>query len=265
MKNVLFWIGVRSNSEYLRNKHGDFKYLDYSKRVWEIWCKDNDVIFFEYTTPSESDHTAHKPTWTRWFDVIDQIETAGIDWKKIALIDGSTMVRRGTPNFFEMVGDDLVAFRSLENLRWVSEGVNGYANMFPDVKFDMAKYISCGFQIFSKKHVPFLKELKQFYYGNYNDIMKLQNESVKRGTDQPVYNYLLQRHNINVDMSLPKPFMLTHMNRFDWFSYNWQLKSDMTPFFLKYGYIYFYSGFTNRGDRESLMQQTWEIIKGEYE
>ena len=28
MKNVLFWIGVRSNSEYLRKKHGNFKYLE---------------------------------------------------------------------------------------------------------------------------------------------------------------------------------------------------------------------------------------------
>ena len=260
-ENVLFWIGVRSDSEYLRKKHGDFKYLEYSKRVWEIWCKDNNIKFFEYTTPSESDHTAHKPTWTRWFDVLDQVK----DWDKIAIIDGSTIIRRGTPNFFNMVGDDLVAFRSLENLRWVSEGVNGYSTLFPDVNFDMSKYVSCGFQIFSKKHIPFLKELKKFYYDNYNEIMNYQNELVKRGTDQPVYNYLLQRHNVKIDMSLPKSYMLTHMNRFDWFSHNWQQGEDKTPFFLKYGYIYFYSGFPQREHREQLMQQTWDLIKGEYE
>ena len=28
-ENVLFWIGVRSDSEYLRKKHGDFKYLEF--------------------------------------------------------------------------------------------------------------------------------------------------------------------------------------------------------------------------------------------
>ena len=59
--------------------------------------------------------------------------------------------------------------------------------------------------------------------------------------------------------------MLTHLNRFDWFGHNWQLKEDNTPFFLKYGYIWFYSGFPNRGDRENLMSQTWNIIKNQYE
>ena len=56
--------------------------------------------------------------------------------------------------------------------------------------------------------------------------------------------------------------MLTHLNRFDWFSHNWQLNEDKTPFFIKYGHIWFYSGFPNRGDRYNLMQQTWDLIKG---
>ena len=64
---------------------------------------------------------------------------------------------------------------------------------------------------------------------------------------------------------LPPAFMLNHLYRFDWFSHNWQLGEDQTPFFIKYGYIWFYSGFPNRGDRYNLMQQTWELIKGNYE
>ena len=58
--------------------------------------------------------------------------------------------------------------------------------------------------------------------------------------------------------------MLTHLYRFDWFSHNWQLNIDKTPFFLKYGYIYFFSGFPNRGDRYNLMNQIWEAFKGQY-
>ena len=68
-----------------------------------------------------------------------------------------------------------------------------------------------------------------------------------------------------VNMDLSPAFMLTHLNRFDWLSYNWQLKEDSTPFFIKYGYIWFYSGFPNRADRENLMQQTWDLIKQNYE
>ena len=80
-----------------------------------------------------------------------------------------------------------------------------------------------------------------------------------------VYNYLLQIHNVDVYKEMPPPYMLTHLNRFDWFSHNWQLKEDNTPFFIKYGYIWFYSGFPNRGDRFNLMNQTWDFIKRTYE
>ena len=65
--------------------------------------------------------------------------------------------------------------------------------MFPTVNIDITKYINCGVQIFDKSHKEFLGILKDFYYINYNDIMELQNGKVKKGTDQPVYNYLLQR------------------------------------------------------------------------
>ena len=110
----------------------------------------------------------------------------------------------------------------------------------------------------------FLDIVKEYYYNNYDDIMELQNGKVSRGTDQPVYNYLLQIHNVNVVHKLPPPFMLNHLYRFDWFSHNWQLNKDKTPFFIKYGYIWFYSGFPARGERYNLMKQTWDAVKGMY-
>ena len=58
--------------------------------------------------------------------------------------------------------------------------------------------------------------------------------------------------------------MLSHLSRFDWFGHNWQLNIDKTPFFIKYGYIWKYSGFPQRGDRYNLMKQTWEAVKGKY-
>jgi hypothetical protein len=54
------------------------------------------------------------------------------------------------------------------------------------------------------------------------------------------------------------------MNRFGWFAYNWQLKEDRTPFFIKYGHLWKYSGF-DRKQRTPLMQQTWDLIKHNYE
>jgi len=263
-KNVLFWIGVRSQNPLMVEKHGGFKYLDISKKCWKWWCDKNDVVFYEYNTSSEPDTEKHRVTWTRWFDVFDQLDAAGIDYDKIAVIDGSTLIKWDSPNFFNLCNDDLTAFRSLENLNWVYQGVQGYQELFPDVNFKLENYISCGFQIFTQKHREFLGKLKEFYYINQNKILELQ-KTVSKGTDQPVYNYMLQKYNIPVNRELPKSFMLTHLQRFDWFANNWQLKEDPTPFFIKYGNIWFYSGFANRGQRYDLMNQTWEMIKQNYE
>ena len=265
-KNVLFWIGIRSEDPHLQNKHGNFKYLDISRPCWEWWCNKNDVVFFPYETTGRPDTNAHKATWQRWFDVFNQLEAAGIDYDKIAVVDGSTLIRWDAPNFFELAPDNkLTVFRSLENLRWISEGIAGYKEFFNNYEFNMSHYIDCGFQIFDKNYKPFLEKLEKFYDDNYDEIMYLQNNTVKKGTDQPVYNYMLRIENVDVYTGLPPAFMINHMTRFDWFSHNWQLNEDKTPFFIKYGYIWKYSGFPQRGDRYNLMQQTWELIKKNYE
>jgi|TARA_B100001964_G_C14216836_1_gene593213 hypothetical protein len=262
-KNVLFWIAVNSKDPLLQEKHGGFEYFKFSRYTWEWWCKKNDVIFFPYETPGESDTNKHKITWQRWFDVFDQLEEAGINYDKICVMDSCAMVKWDTPNFFNFTYAQVTAFRSLENLRWIAEGVDGYNNFFNGFEFDLKKYISCGFQIFEESHREFLKELKEFYYENYDGIMDLQNNKVKRGTDQPVYNYMLQMKNVQVDKKLSPPYMMTHMMRFDWFGRNWQL-DDNTPHFIRYGYVWFYSGFPNRGDRYQLMEQTWNMVKENY-
>jgi hypothetical protein len=263
-KNVVFLVAVKSKDPKLDDKHGGFKYLDVSIRTWKYWCEKNDVELFIYDTPSEEDTQKYRATWTRWFDVFDQLDSANISYNKILVVDGSTMVRWDCPNFFDMVGEDLVAFKAMENMRWVYEAVTGYSGLFNNFEFDCVKYIDCGFQIFTEKHKQFLAELKEYYYSNF-DVVKHYHDTVKRGTDQTPYNYMLQLKDVKVDVNgLPSEFMLNHLQRFDWFSHNWQL-GDKTPFFLKYGYIWKFSGFPTRGTRYDLMEQTWQAIKGFYE
>ena len=48
MKNVLFWVGVKSKDPLTLEKHGNFEYFEYSKKTWEYWCNKNNVLFFEY-------------------------------------------------------------------------------------------------------------------------------------------------------------------------------------------------------------------------
>ena len=260
--NVVFWVGVKSKDPLTLEKHGNFEYFEYSKKTWEYWCNKNDVLFFEYDTPSLEDVGKHKITWQRWFDLEKQLTE--ITWDKIAVVDASYMIKWDTPNFFELTSDKLSVFQALENIRWMDEGIRGYQKLFPNVNFDLKRYIDCGFQIFTKNHLPFLTKLKEFYFNNNDKILELQSK-VSRGTDQPVYNYLLQKDKIDFGFELPNSYNLNHMTRFNWFSKNWQIPDvNQQPFFIKYGNLWKYSGF-DRKQRNPLMKQTWELIKTNYE
>ena len=48
------------------------------------------------------------------------------------------------------------------------------------------------------------------------------------------------------------------------FQHNWQLKQDNTPFFIKYAYIWHFTGFPIE-NRTDIMKQTWELTKHLYE
>jgi hypothetical protein len=258
--NVVFWVGVKSTDTNTSDKHGNFKYFEYSKQTWEYWCKKNGVVFYEYNKTSLEDTGTHKVTWQRWFDL--EKELSHLDWNKVAVVDASYMVRWNSPNFFEAVSDKLNCFQALENINWMDQGIRGYQSLFPQVSFDLKRYIDCGFQIFTKDHLPFLAKLKQFYFDNTEKVLILQKE-VSRGTDQPVYNYLLQQDGIEFEFTLPNSFNMNHMNRFNLFAHNWQLNEDTTPYFLKYGNLWKFSGF-DRKQRNELMQQTWNLIKHMY-
>ena len=51
----------KSQHKYLDDKHGGFKYFEFSINSWKYWCKKNNVELFIYDTPSDSEHVNHKP------------------------------------------------------------------------------------------------------------------------------------------------------------------------------------------------------------
>ena len=93
--------------------------------------------------------------------------------------------------------------------------------------------------------------------------MKLENEIVKRGTDQTPLNYFIQMNGMKVNNSIPWVYNTTHPHRKEIFSHNWQLNEDNTPFIIKYAYHWKFSGMA-KDMRTELMEKTWEIIKHNY-
>ena len=262
-KNVVWWIGVKN--EELSDKYGGFDYFEYSRKTWEYWCKKNDVLFVPFEEPVEKDLFKFRINWQKAMFVFDEMDRRDIDYNQIALIDSSAMIRWDAPNFFDMTDNRFTAWIDNDNLKWIYESIQGYSQMYePFGDLDISKYISSGFMIFNKEHREFFESFKEEYYENIDEYIWLQDEKVKKGTEQTPMNYWLQMSDIDVNLDLPIAFKLTHLHRKEMFSYNWQLDEDKTPFFLKYGYVWFFNGIP-KNERTNLMRQVWNAVKGQYE
>jgi hypothetical protein len=260
-KNVVWWPALK-NQEH-SEKYGGFNYFEYSKKTWEYWCDKNDVLFIPFEKPIETDFIRYRPQWQKCIYVFDQIDELGVEFDQIALVDSTAMIKWDCPNFFHMTDKKFVGWRDVDNLSWVYDSIIGYKNIFDDFNFDYDKYINSGFMIFNEDHREFFIKLKQLFYEKQDDFIRLQDKDVRKGNDQTPINYLLQIMNIDVKLDIPFSFNLTHMHRKDLLGYNWQLNEDTTPFFIKYGNIWRFTGIP-KNQRTDLMKQTWEIVKGNY-
>ena len=260
-KNVVWWPAVVNETHM--SKYGGYDYFQYSKNTWEYWCERNDCLFVPFTKPVEEDLFRYRINWQKAIFLFDELERQGIEYDQIALVDSSFMIRHDAPNFFEMTDRRLTAWRDMDNMRWIYESIQGYKNIFNGFELDMSKYVNSGFMIFNEEHKELFQRFKQFYLDNTDKLIKLQDEIVKKGTEQTPMNYWLQTNNVDINIDLPLPFKLTHLQRKELFNHNWQLKEDTTPFFIKYGYNYSFNGIP-KDNRTNIMKQTWDLIKENY-
>ena len=260
-KNVVWWPAVVNETHM--SKYGGYDYFQYSKKTWEYWCERNDCLFVPFTKPVEEDLFRYRINWQKAIFLFDELERQGIEYDQIALVDSSFMIRHDAPNFFEMTDRRLTAWRDMDNMRWIYESIQGYKDIFDGFELDMSKYVNSGFMVFNEEHKELFQGFKQFYLDNTDKLIKLQDETVKKGTEQTPMNYWLQTNDVDINIDLPLPFKLTHLQRKELFSHNWQLKEDTTPFFIKYGYNYSFNGIP-KDNRTNLMKQTWDFIKQNY-
>ena len=260
-KNVVWWPAVVNETHM--SKYGGYDYFQYSKNTWEYWCERNDCLFVPFTKPVEEDLFRYRINWQKAIFLFDELERQGIEYDQIALVDSSFMIRHDAPNFFEMTDRRLTAWRDMDNMRWIYESIQGYKNIFNGFELDMSKYVNSGFMIFNEEHKELFQRFKQFYLDNTDKLIKLQDEIVKKGTEQTPMNYWLQTNDVDINIDLPLPFKLTHLQRKELFNHNWQLKEDTTPFFIKYGYNYSFNAIP-KDNRTNIMKQTWDLIKENY-
>ena len=250
----------------LGNKYGGWSWMDISKTAWKYWCDKNGYQLVIYDKCTLPDIVKYRVTIQRWFDIHDFLDEKGIEYSKVLMVDACSVPKWDCPDLFKLTGDNMCGSRDIDNMRWVYESIQGYKDVFNGFELDMSKYMNSGWVIFNESHRELFKQFKEYYHANFDVFYKLQNEIVKRGTCQTPLNYFIQMNNVKVDF-LPKEYRVSHLNRKEMLTHNWQLDGseheDKTPFFIKYGYIWVFSGFDKRV-RNSLMEQTWNLVKHNY-
>ena len=262
MKNVVWWIGVK-NDKYAE-KYGGWEWVDISKKTWEYWCKKNDALFVPFEKPIEEDLTRFRINWQKAIFVFDEMERRGIDYDQICQIDCTHMIKWDAPNFFELTDHKLTAVRDTDNLNWTYNSIIGYKDFFDGFEFDKQKYVSSSPMIFNEEHKEVFKSFKKLYYDNVDTFVELQDKIVHKGTEQTPLNYWLQINNVEMNLNLPFSYKLTHIHRKDMFHYNLQLEEDKTPFFIKYGYNWVFTGIP-KDQRTHIMKQVWDLTKDNYD
>jgi hypothetical protein len=187
----------------------------------------------------------------------------GIKYDQIFLADSTCMIKWNAPNPFELTDHRFTGWRDTDNMRWIHDSIQGYKDFFDGFELDQMRYINSGVIIFNESHKELIQGFKQLYLDNTDAFIELQDNLVKKGTEQTPLNYWLQMNDVDVNLDLPLGFKLTHMHRKELLSHNWQDGDDTTPFFIKYGYNWIFNGIP-KNERTQLIEQTWNLVKDNY-
>lgn len=236
------------------SKFNHSKYYNITKLAWESYCRKYNIDFI--FVDKLSNNIPH-PKWNKHcvFNFVD-----GYD--KIAMLDFDTMPNWNAPNIFDQYTDEFCGVVDNESLNWLNNSIKSYKSSFTELNVPIAlhEYINSGVLLFTKKHKYIFDEMLNFYKNNkvVIDTWNVPNT----GRDQTVLNLMLKK------LSVKKKYLDFRYNTMrliknDWLQYNWQLKEDNTPFFIKYSYIWHFTGCSIE-ERESLINQIWNQTKQFY-
>lgn len=251
-KNCIVMVAIQDEG----SKFDHQKYFEVSKQCWQSYCKkyNIDFIVIDKKLPNVKFCVWHKEFV---FDFI------GDKYEKIALVDFDTMVNWNAPNFFNLYEDEFCGILENENLFWIDNSLRAFKSSFSelkDVDIKLSEYINGGVLFFTKSHKQFFEKLKDFYLRNKNSF---DNWNVPHtGKEQTILNLYLKKENVNKKY-LDFRFNTMRLIKNDWLQYNWQLNEDKTPFFIKYSYIWHFTGCSIE-ERSELMTNIWNQTKQFY-
>tara|TARA_Y100000310_G_scaffold340506_1_gene436529 strand:+ start:674 stop:1429 length:756 start_codon:yes stop_codon:yes gene_type:complete len=247
-KNLIYMVSIDHHTS--ENKNSD--YSKYSIESWKYWCDKNGVDFLLCET---NDSRLARPIWNK-----ELIYERASGYDKVGVIDSDTMIKWDAPNIFNEINEDeFCGVNDLADLNWVHNSTKAYQKFFPGLKMDYNNYINAGVLFFSKKYLYLFEEILNFYFDNQDE---LDNWNKGGGREQTILNFHLIKNNIKPRLLMPS-WNLVSIHRKNMFIHNWQLNEDSTPFFIKYAYVWHFTGFPVK-ERVNIMKQLWDNIRDNY-
>jgi len=229
---------MKQNVVFLTKLRYDRGISEPSKNSWEYWCyKNNHKLFI---------HEGENP-WNNLFDVFNILEENNIEYNKIFVVNGSSIVKWDCPNIFDLTDDRLVAWREMGNLGAIHKDIQDSG-----LDVDIFKYVNYGSFIINKNHKEF-----------FEIASKTTHRNITETSFQTSVNSLLQSNSIEINMDISREYNLNHMMPYDWYSYNWQDGKDKTNFFIKYAYLWRFDDLDNNKYTD-ISSQIWNSIKNKY-
>lgn len=246
--NLIYMINIDSKTSRFQNSD----YAEYSVRTWEWYCKKYNIDF-KVIIEDEVKHGF--PIWNK-----ERIYVHGQGYEKVGIVDSDTMVRWDSPNIFDLIEPDkFYGVNDLCDLNWLLDSSQQRQRFFPEIKMNLSKYINAGVLFFGNRYLYVFEKLLYFYSKHKSEIDRIKGG----GKEQTLLNFFLQSEEVNVSLLEPS-WNLLSIHRKNMFQNNWQLNIDPTPYFIKYAYVWHFTGFPIE-DRTKIMQQTWEVTKQNYQ
>ena len=246
-KNLVYTTAINHDTSTFNNSD----YSQYCINSWQAWCNKNDLDFFII---DQHDSRYKYPVWNK--DLI--FEYVEDKYDKIIYVDSDTMVKWDAPNPFDLYDNEFCTAIDRSSLRWILNSIDSYQQFFPDTKLNLDTYFNSGVCMFTKEHKPIFDKLIEFYERHSAELDKISGV----GKVQTVLNFMLEQEKVERKI-LPPTWNLFSIHKKNMFRHNWQLNEDMTPFFIKYSYIWHFTGFPIE-DRTKIMKQVWEQYKQYY-
>lgn len=248
MNNYLVYI-VNINDPSAKVDHT--LYSVFCIKSWEYYCKINNI---DLIIRDESDSRCGKPIWNK-----ELVYEYSDKYDKIAVVDADTMIKWNAPNLFNEFEEEICMVNDDTNLDWIYRSLSNYSKFFPNLKLTIDEYGNAGVIFFHSKFSNVFKKVFEFYLENK---VELDNWGKGGGREQTIFNFTLKEMGITPKILSPK-WNLISMHKRGLFSNNFQF-NDPIPHFIKYGYIWHFTGFAIE-DRVKVVKDTWNIIKHNYE